>query len=98
MPETVTPQRWDVVCRVVDHYGDAGVCLRLARALAQVPDRIVRLLVDQPAVLLALIQPPPPEGRERSGVHIVPWDAVVEPADVVVETFGGGLPPAYRES
>jgi len=98
MPETVTPQRWDVVCRVVDHYGDAGVCLRLARALAQVPDRIVRLLVDQPAVLLALIQPPPSEGRDRSGVQIVPWDAVVEPADVVVETFGGGLPPAYRES
>ena len=98
MPETVTPQRWDVVCRVVDHYGDAGVCLRLARALAQVPDRIVRLLVDQPAVLLALIQPTPPEGRDRSGVHIVPWDAVAEPADVVVETFGGGLPPAYRES
>jgi uncharacterized repeat protein (TIGR03837 family) len=98
MPETVTPQRWDVVCRVVDHYGDAGVCLRLARALAQVPDRIVRLLVDQPAVLLALIQPPPSEGRDRSGVQIVPWDAVAEPADVVVETFGGGLPPAYRES
>ena len=25
---------WDVFCRVVDNYGDIGVCWRLARELA----------------------------------------------------------------
>jgi hypothetical protein len=26
--------RWDIFCRIVDNYGDAGVCWRLARQLA----------------------------------------------------------------
>jgi uncharacterized repeat protein (TIGR03837 family) len=26
--------RWDIFCRVIDNYGDAGVCWRLARQLA----------------------------------------------------------------
>ena len=29
--------RADIFCRVVDNYGDIGVCWRLARRLAQVP-------------------------------------------------------------
>ena len=27
--------RWDIFCRVVDNFGDAGVCWRLARKLAR---------------------------------------------------------------
>jgi hypothetical protein len=27
--------RWSIWCRVVDHFGDAGVCWRIARDLAQ---------------------------------------------------------------
>ena len=98
-------QRWDVICQVVDHYGDAGVCLRLARALAATPGREVRLLVDRPAVVLDLIRPPPPGDagygwRDRSGVRVLGWDALPgvagAPADVVVETFGCELPPALQ--
>ena len=120
------PRRWDVICRVVDHYGDAGVCLRVARALAASPGRDVRLLVDRPEVVLALIQPPPRSARDasttatgvaadpawapplaattaeargdtwrdRSGVLIASWDAPPREVDVVLETFGGDLPPA----
>jgi len=28
------PYSWDVFCRVVDNFGDAGVCWRLSRQLA----------------------------------------------------------------
>jgi len=59
MAEPQSLRRWDVICRVVDHYGDAGVCLRVARGLAAAPGREVRLLVDRPAVVLELIQPRP---------------------------------------
>lgn len=102
MTEPCLLRRWDVVCRVVDHYGDAGVCLRLARALAAAPGRDVRLLADRPDVVLALIQPRPTEHaadrtwRDRSGVTIAGWDAPGRAVDVVVETFGGDLPPALH--
>ena len=38
--------RADIFCRVVDNYGDIGVCWRLARRLAQVPGWRPRLWVD----------------------------------------------------
>lgn len=73
-----TLQRWDVLCRVIDHYGDAGVCLRLARRLASQPGRVVRLWIDQPKVAIALIDPPPArvEGgwSDRSGVRVSALD------------------------
>jgi len=113
-----TLQRWDVLCRVVDHYGDAGVCLRLARRLAARPGRTVRLWIDRPQTALRLIDPPPDETvqgwTDRSGVRVLPfdtWNGFAEdcgatpdrgraPAllaagilpEVVIETFGGGLP------
>lgn len=113
-----TLQRWDVLCRVVDHYGDAGVCLRLARRLAARPGRTVRLWIDRPQTALRLIDPPPGETvqgwTDRSGVRVLPfdaWNGFAEdcgatpdrgraPAlraagilpEVVIETFGGGLP------
>jgi len=108
MPHAQDPKRWDVICRVVDHLGDAGVCLRLARALAASPRHAVRLLADQPETVLALIQPRPVgDARtgwlDRSGVRIADWGKPLGPADepladVVVETFGGGLPPGLRET
>ena len=39
-----------IVCHVVDHYGDAGVCLRLAKGLAARQCR-VQLVIDQPALI-----------------------------------------------
>jgi len=44
MPQQV--QRWDVFCNVVDNYGDAGVCWRLARQLVAKHNLEVRLFVD----------------------------------------------------
>lgn len=38
--------RWEIFCRVVDHFGDIGVCWRLARMLVAEHHKSVRLWVD----------------------------------------------------
>ncbi|MBY0444112.1 MAG: elongation factor P maturation arginine rhamnosyltransferase EarP, partial [Burkholderiales bacterium] len=38
--------RWDIFCRVIDNYGDIGVCWRLARQLSFEHGFAVRLMVD----------------------------------------------------
>ena len=44
--------RWHVFCRVVDNYGDAGVCWRLARQLAAEHALDVTLWIDRLATLV----------------------------------------------
>lgn len=90
-PLRAAPPRlsWDIFCRVVDNLGDVGVSWRLAYGLGQRGQR-VRLWVDEPAPLAWMA----PGGAP--GVEWTRWAAPfpeIEPADVVVETFGGDLPP-----
>lgn len=82
---------WDLYCRVVDNYGDVGVCWRLARDLAGRGER-VRLVIDDASALAWLA----PQGAE--GVQVLPWPGPAAPADVVVEAFGCDPPPAYVEA
>ena len=89
--------RYDIFCRVVDNFGDAAVCWRLARQLAREHGHSVRLWLDQPDALNILC----PE-RDRAaprqmldGVEVIHWFPGVNidaPSDVVVEAFGCGLP------
>ncbi len=44
------PLRWCIFCRVIDNWGDAGVCLRLARELAA-RGQWTELWIDQPEIL-----------------------------------------------
>jgi uncharacterized repeat protein (TIGR03837 family) len=60
--------RWDLFCRVVDNFGDIGVCWRLARDLAR-RGQVVRLYTDD-AVPLQWMAP----GGEP-GVTVLPWPA-----------------------
>ena len=81
--------QWDVFCRVIDNFGDIGVCWRLAADLAR-RNEAVRLWVDDPSAL-AWMAP----GGAR-GVTVSSWDAAATDAsvgDVVVEAFGCELPP-----
>ncbi len=89
---------WDVYCRVVDNHGDAGVCWRLAVDLTS-RGIAVRLWIDDARALAWMA----PEGH--AGVEVRPWpvsdDALAvmdtEPAAVVIEAFGCGLPePCLR--
>jgi len=98
------PLRWDLFCRVIDNLGDAAVCWRLARQLAQDPGQSVRLWIDQPDVLARLV-PGVRAGRSQQGVRIEAWRpdalALIRPsrndvADRVIAGFGCELPPAYR--
>ncbi len=94
------PWRWDLFCRVVDHFGDVGVSWRLARQLAAEHPVAVRLWVDdlhtfhrlEPAVdPAAAIQP-------VGAVEVRRWDEQADfgnAGDVVVEAFGSRVPPAY---
>ncbi|NBX99883.1 MAG: DUF2331 family protein, partial [Burkholderiaceae bacterium] len=34
MSKSESLMRWDIFCQIVDNFGDAGVCWRLARSLA----------------------------------------------------------------
>lgn len=94
---------WDVFCKVVDNYGDAAVCWRLARQLADEHGGRVRLWIDVLAPLTALC---PDVGAAKSrqvveGVEVWQWSADTvfpDPADIAVEAFGCGLPESYVES
>src|SRR5688572_29546076 len=83
--------RWDVFCRVIDNFGDIGVCWRLAADLAGRGES-VRLWVDDAAALRWMA----PGGAH--GVDLVAWTddtPALEPGDVVVEAFGCDPHPAF---
>ena len=103
------PRSWDVFCHVIDNFGDAAACWRLARALAQGgagntgdPAR-TRLWIDDLGALHAL-QPEVLIDSPRqslAGVEVCHWVDGVDfgrPADVAVDAFGGGLPDEYASA
>ncbi|MDV6345000.1 elongation factor P maturation arginine rhamnosyltransferase EarP [Nitrosomonas sp. Is37] len=92
--------RWDIFCRVIDNYGDIGVCWRLARQLAAEHGIAVRLWVDDVASLKRICPDVDAtlEVQNCRGVEVWRWiepfpDLV--PAEVVIEAFGCELPENY---
>ena len=91
---------WDIFCRVIDNYGDIGVCWRLARQLANEYPFQVRLWVDELAALKMIwpeAQLIPHQHLANLDVH--QWTANfpsnVAPADVVIEAFACDIPEIY---
>jgi len=93
-------ERWDIFCKVVDNYGDAGVAWRRARQVAREHGKRVRLWLGALEVLAA-IRPEIDATRDAQvleGVEVVRWRedfTRADVADVVVETFGCDPPPNY---
>ena len=92
--------RWDIFCQIVDNYGDAGVCWRLARSLTSLHGQDVRIFCDDLPTLNLLASGVDPEIKRR--IDIQPWEAShhnsrhpVETPDVVIEAFGCNLPERY---
>ena len=90
---TTPPLQWDVFCRVIDNFGDIGVCWRLGTQLAALGHR-VRLWVDDSTALQWMA----PHGCP--GVEVRPWESAppgpAEPApDVMVEAFGCEIAPEF---
>jgi uncharacterized repeat protein (TIGR03837 family) len=85
------PMRWDIFCRVVDNFGDIGVCWRLAAQLAALQHK-VRLWVDDARPLQWLAP------RGAPGVQLVHWALPIAdeaPGNVVVEAFGCNPPAGF---
>ena len=95
--------RWDIFCRVVDNFGDIGVCWRLARQLAREYGADVCLWVDHlpafqtlcPAVSTDVADQYVESIRIR---HWTPEIPSVEIPDVVIEAFACELPDSYLSS
>jgi uncharacterized repeat protein (TIGR03837 family) len=96
-------QRWDVFCRVVDNFGDAGVCWRLAGMLARVHGRAVTLWIDDLASLARIVPLLDPGRMHQSvgGVRVRkltdPFVGAFDAPAVTIEAFGCGLPDAYQD-
>jgi uncharacterized repeat protein (TIGR03837 family) len=85
--------RWDIFCQIVDNYGDAGVCWRLARALsrltsssintvnsAECDDSRIRLFCDDLNVLNVIAHGDAVRHGANLGIEVLPWSAAESPA------------------
>ncbi|MFP5446230.1 MAG: elongation factor P maturation arginine rhamnosyltransferase EarP [Betaproteobacteria bacterium] len=93
MSRPLPPLQWDVFCRVIDNFGDIGVCWRLVAQLAAL-GHSVRLWVDDASALQWMA----PKGCP--GVELRAWGSPPpspdEPApDVMVEAFGCDIAPEF---
>ncbi len=99
-PAHPQPLLWDLFCRVVDNFGDIGVCWRLGADLAT-RGHSVRLWVDD-ASALQWMAPGALQGQ-WAGVQVLPWQAsqnqtalaTLPRADVWVEAFGCDIAPEF---
>ena len=91
------PHTVAIFCDVIDNFGDAGVCWRLARALAFDHHKDVTLWINDLVSLKRLrpaieVQAP---AQQIDGFTVRDWQADAEfgaPADLVIEAFGCKLP------
>jgi uncharacterized repeat protein (TIGR03837 family) len=91
------PHTVAIFCDVIDNFGDAGVCWRLARALALDHHKDVTLWINDLVSLKRLrpaieVQAP---AQQIDGFTVRDWQADAEfgaPADLVIEAFGCKLP------
>jgi len=95
--------RLDLFCRVIDNYGDIGICWRLACQLHAEHGIAVRLWVDD-LVSFRHLRPEvdiTAENQVVQGVAARHWRdqdgvyTVDDVADIVIEFFAVDLPPAY---
>lgn len=103
MTAFLLPPSLAIFCKVVDNYGDIGICWRLARQLRAEHGVAVTLWVDDLASFRRIC----PQvdvaagGQAVEGVTVRHWrdqDGAFDAADIpdiVIEFFGCDLPPAY---
>lgn len=95
-----------IFCKVVDNYGDIGICWRLARQLQHEHGVAVTLWVDDLESFRRICPEVDPEAGDQfvQGVRVHYWRgqegsyAPGEVDDIVIEFFGCELPPGYVEA
>lgn len=98
----IRTKNWDIFCRIVDNFGDIGVCWRLAQQLAREHKLNIRLFIDDLAVAQKII-PALNVSLEKQTVNqieIYTWQSAnqIAAADIALETFSCELPVAYLKS
>ena len=92
----------DIFCRVIDNYGDIGVCWRLARQLSDEHACTVRLIVDD-LNAFAYIAPeidPTQMTQVLNSIEIIAWESAssLAPARVAIEAFACDPPETYVQA
>ncbi|ACT48333.1 elongation factor P maturation arginine rhamnosyltransferase EarP [Methylotenera mobilis] len=93
-------KHWDIFCKIVDNFGDIGVCWRLAKQLHNEHQLTICLYIDDlyvakqliPAIDTSLAQ------QTIQNICIIVWHADTQfphAAPVVIESFACELPPTY---
>lgn len=106
MSSLLPPQlHWDIFCKIVDNFGDIGVCWRLVKQLRHEHGLMVRLWVDDLATAKKIIPHLNVNLKQQvvDEITIFKWpdaDEAIEAgftnvADVVIEAFACTLPAAY---
>jgi len=93
----------DIFCRVIDNFGDIGVCWRLARSLHREWPANVRLWVDDLTVFRHLAPTVQPELAEQliDGIQVIHWtddQSSHTPAPLVIEAFACDPPARYIDA
>lgn len=95
-------RQWDIFCKVIDNFGDIGVCWRLGADLASRGER-VRLWLDDASALQWMAPDACP------GIEVLAWNAATEetatasrlaaqPGDVLIEAFGCEIPASFLQA
>ena len=92
------PLQWDIFCKVIDNFGDIGICWRLAADLAA-RGQNVRLWIDDTSALSWMA----PDGC--AGVEVLAWTKPLNtkdlaktasaPCNVITEAFGCEIAPEF---
>jgi len=91
----------DIFCEVVDNFGDAGVCWRMARILNKEQNWRIRLFcsdLNTLAKIATKVDPSLPE-QTVDQISVFPWDAAqsATPSQIVLETFGCRIPESFEK-
>lgn len=101
-----TPTSVAIFCKVVDNYGDIGICWRLARQLRREHAIDVTLWVDNLVSFQRICPAVAPQAAVQvlEGVTVRHWRgqgevfAPADVADIVIEFFACDIPPGYIEA
>jgi uncharacterized repeat protein (TIGR03837 family) len=93
---------WDIFCRVIDNFGDIGVCWRLSADLAA-RGHTIRLWTDDASALQWMA--PGATNGQWNNIQVLPWTLSIAPdflqtlppAQVWIESFGCDIPTVFLQ-
>ena len=88
-----TGKLWDIFCKVIDNYGDIGVCWRLAVGLGARGEK-VRLWLDDASALEWMAPEGDPAVEVRRWSEPIATDSLTM-GDILVEAFGCEVAPEF---